>query len=167
MRSSASYISVGFGFLSHVGRLGRQRKTSETINVNRREALVQLIGCRSCMARRLRDGWLTWRKRQWTREANSERRPWTRPFSSYLRPVLHHPSSHCVDDDSEFLCVSLEKAFARWTGEVVVDVVLDDSGRREGTCDRSFGSRFPSDYEHAHTYCSPRLDTYATKALPL
>ncbi len=94
------------------------------------------------MARRLRDGWLTWRKRQWTREANSERRPWTRPFSSYLRPVLHHPSSHCVDDDSEFLCVSLEKAFARWTGEVVVDVVLDDSGRREGTCDRSFGSRF-------------------------
>ncbi len=41
MRSSASYMSVGFGFLSHVGQLGRHRKTPETINVNRREALVR------------------------------------------------------------------------------------------------------------------------------
>ncbi len=48
--------------------------------------------------------------------------------------------------------MSLEKAFARWTGEVVVDVVLDDGGRRKGSCDRSFGSPSPSDCKHACMY---------------
>ncbi|SJL14320.1 uncharacterized protein ARMOST_17776 [Armillaria ostoyae] len=33
--------------------------------------------------------------------------------------------------------------------EVVVDVALDDGGRRKGSCDRSFGSPSPSDCEHA------------------
>ncbi len=48
--------------------------------------------------------------------------------------------------------MSLEKASARWTGEVVVDVVLDDGGRRKGSCDLSFGSRFLADCEHACIY---------------
>ncbi len=52
------------------------------------------------------------------------------------------------------------------TSEDAVDIVFDDGGRWKESCDRSFGSPSPSDYEHAHTYCSPRLDTYATKVLP-
>ncbi len=74
------------------------------------------------------------------------------------------PIALMIDDDSEFLCMSLEKAFARWTGEVVVDVVLDDGGRRKGSCDRSFGSRFLSDCEHACIYKASKPSSSSGRA---
>ncbi|KAK0430758.1 hypothetical protein EV421DRAFT_1743719 [Armillaria borealis] len=50
-------------------------------------------------------------------------------------------------------CACLQRVlFLGWAGEGVVDVVLNDGGRRKGSCDRTFGSSSPSDCEHAHTY---------------
>ncbi len=94
-------------------------------------------------------------KRGWRRFG--ERRPWTRPFLSYPQSVLRFPSSHYVDDNSDPLgkkpCACLQRRlFLGWAGESVAGVVLDNGGRRKGSCDRSFGSSSPSNCEHAHTY---------------
>ncbi len=58
-------FSSVFGFLSHAGESGRRRKTPEGkseggVGIKTTEGLVQLVGDQSCMARGLRDGWLTW-----------------------------------------------------------------------------------------------------------
>ncbi|PBK98312.1 hypothetical protein ARMGADRAFT_573340 [Armillaria gallica] len=101
------------------------------------------------------------------RVANSERRSGTRPFSSYSQPVLRLPPFHCVDGDSRPLRRGFVHGRCRGTGKGVIDVVLDDGGRRKESFDRNLDRRLhPTANMRTHTMppSAPHLDAYANNS---